>query len=89
MDMRAEPTIELHIEELVLHGFARRDRETVGHALEDELTRLLREQGVPAAWLGGGEIDQINVGQINLPRGLRGAAVGVQVAQRIYRGVGQ
>lgn len=86
--MRSEAAIELHIEELVLHGFARRDREAIARALEHELTRLLSEHGVPSAWLGGGEIDQINVGQINLQRGLRSAAVGAQVAQRIYQGVG-
>jgi hypothetical protein len=34
-------SIELHIEELVLHGFAPADRYLIGGALERELARLL------------------------------------------------
>jgi hypothetical protein len=33
--------IELHIEELVLHGVPEADREAIGHALQDRLTALL------------------------------------------------
>ena len=38
--------IELHIEELVLHGFAPKDRYTIGEAVQRELSRLFAEQGV-------------------------------------------
>ena len=37
--------IELHIEELVLHGFSPRDRDAIGEAVQRELTRLFVEQG--------------------------------------------
>lgn len=38
--------IELHIEELVLHGFAPGDRDRIASAVQQELTVLLTEQGV-------------------------------------------
>ena len=40
--------IELHIEELVLHGFAPGDRHPIGDAVEHELIRLFAEQGLPS-----------------------------------------
>ncbi|MBD0326005.1 MAG: hypothetical protein ICV68_06225, partial [Pyrinomonadaceae bacterium] len=47
------PNIELHIEELILHGFERRDRYAIADAFERELSRLLSEQfaeqGLPSS----------------------------------------
>ena len=43
--------IEVHIEELVLHGFDPRARWTIGDALETELRGLLVERGLPVTWL--------------------------------------
>lgn len=40
--------VELHIEELVLHGFAPHDRHRIGDAVERELHRLLAERGILA-----------------------------------------
>ena len=48
--------IELHIEELVLHGFSPGDRYRIGEAVEQELTRLLADRGVPQSLAEGGEI---------------------------------
>ena len=36
--------LNLHIEELVLHGFAPGDRYRIGEAVQQELTRLFAEQ---------------------------------------------
>jgi hypothetical protein len=41
--------LELHVEELVLHGFAPGDRYRIGEALERTLTQLFVEQGVSAS----------------------------------------
>jgi hypothetical protein len=48
---RPSPDIEVHIAELVLHGFAPGDRRGVADALEAELGRLLAARGLalPAA----------------------------------------
>jgi hypothetical protein len=39
--MKPRPSINLHIEELVLHGFAPGDRHRISEAVEQELTRLI------------------------------------------------
>ncbi|HVV86983.1 MAG TPA: hypothetical protein VHE35_28285 [Kofleriaceae bacterium] len=43
----APARIELHLDELVLHGVAARDRHRVADAVHAELARLLAEQGLP------------------------------------------
>ena len=45
--------IELHIEELVLHGFEPGDRHRIGEAIERELARLFAEQGTPPSLAQG------------------------------------
>ncbi|MEI2579944.1 hypothetical protein [Scytonema sp. PRP1] len=81
--------IELHIEELVLHGFARQDRYRIGDAIQQELTRLLNEQGVPPSVAGSGEIARLDAGTFEVKAGAKPEAIGVQVAQAIYGGLGQ
>src|SRR3712207_3298477 len=54
--------IELHIEELVLHGFAPGDRYRIGEAVQRELARLFAEQGVPPSLVGGGEVAHLDGG---------------------------
>lgn len=46
--IRSPQSVNLHIEELVLHGFAPHDRHRIGDAVERELLRLLTERGVIA-----------------------------------------
>ena len=56
--------IEVHVEELVLHGFAANDRWVVADALQIELQRLVAERGLPAAWLDSPA--KIDAGEIRL-----------------------
>ena len=55
------PAVQLHIEELVLHGFAPADRYRIAAAVQLELTRLLAEHGVSPALQQGGEAQRLNV----------------------------
>ena len=80
-------SIELHIEELVLHGFAPGDRYRIGEAVERELTRLFAERGVPTSLTNGGEIVHQDGGEFNAPPGPKPEVIGIQVAQSVYRGV--
>jgi len=85
------PTLDLRIEELVLHGFAPIDRHQVAGAIECELARLLCEPGAHD-WLrrgGGAHRDghRLDAGSFIVPHGATPDAVGVQVAQAIYRGM--
>ncbi len=84
---RAQPSIEIQIEELVLHGFASSDRYRIGEAVERELARLLIGQGVPG-WLSrGGEVERLDGGTFEVPPGCKAGTVGAQVAQAVYRGL--
>ncbi|MDP9190322.1 MAG: hypothetical protein M3P06_01290 [Acidobacteriota bacterium] len=47
--MAVRPNIELHIEELVLHGFAGTERWSIADAVRAELTAQLAERGLPNA----------------------------------------
>ncbi len=76
--------LELHIEELVLDGFAAADRYAVAEALEQELGRLLADQGVPEAWRAGRGMERLAGGAFSasLVRGSR--QIGAQVARAVY-----
>ena len=82
-------SIELHIEELVLHGFAAADRRAIGAAVEAELTRLLASRGLPASLADGATIRAIDAGRVAVPGDARPANVGVQVAQSVYGGLSE
>lgn len=78
-------SVELHIDELVLHGFAPGDRYRIGDALERELTRLFSEQE-PAAITNGGEIANLDGGTLRLAADSNPDEVGVLVARAVFGG---
>lgn len=77
-------SVELYIEELVLHGFAPGDRHRISDAVERELSRLVAEQGAPGLFGGDAELMQVNAGEFNLKEKASPESVGAQVAQAIY-----
>ena len=79
--------VELHIEELMLHGFAPGDRHRIGEAVERELQRLLAEQGAPDLLNGSVELERIDAGSFNLDENAKSATIGAQVAEAIYSGL--
>ncbi len=81
------PNIELHIEELVLHGFASADRYLIGEAVQRELARLFAEQGVPSSLTSGGELTRLHGGSFNVAPGAKAEAIGTQIAQSVYGGM--
>lgn len=86
---RSRPSVELHIEELVLNGFNPADRYRIGEAVERELTRLLTEQGTPITTTQNVEIAHLNGGAINVKPGSNTEATGIQLARAIYGGLGK
>lgn len=78
--------VELHIEELVLHGFAPGDRHHIGEAVQQELTRLFT-LGVPPSLAQGGEIGRLDGGEFGMTADMQRGAIGTQIAQSIYRGL--
>jgi hypothetical protein len=81
------PGIELHVQELVLHGFAPGDRSRLGRAVQRELARLLAEQGVPPSLARGAEIERVDGGSLEVASGAAAERIGAQVAQAVYGGL--
>ncbi len=82
-----QPSMALHIEELVLHGFAPGDRQRLGEALQRELTRLLAGGGRPGWLAQGGEVARLDGGELTLTPGTPAETVGARVARAVYRGL--
>ena len=88
--MKPKPyNIELHIEELVLHGFSPTDRHAIGEALQRELTRMFAEQGVHSSLGRGFEAERLDGGTFHVKSGTRAQGIGRQVGQAVYSGLQQ
>ena len=81
--------IELHIKELVLHGFNHGDRYLISEAVQVELTRLFSEQGLPSTLSHHVEIGSVDGGAFHATPGSKPAAIGSQVAHAVYGGLGK
>ena len=82
----AQPSVEIEIEELVLHGFSQADRLRIGAALEGELARLVAEGGLPQGFAGGAEVEAIDAGAFVREPLATPASIGGQVAHAVYAG---
>lgn len=78
--------IELHIEELVLHGFSHGDSNRIAGAVEHELARLITEKGVPED-VANGEIAKVDGGSFQLAQGLKPETAGARIAKAVYGGM--
>ena len=76
--------INVHIEELVLHGFAGKTRWDIAEALEHELRGLLVTHGIPPAWQASPE--KLDTTPIQAAVQTKPAATGEQIARVVYRG---
>lgn len=85
--MKQPYNIDLHIEELVLHGFSPNDRYAISEAVQRELTRLFSEQGIHPSLRGGFEVERLDGGTFNMKQGAKANIVGTQVAQAVYGGL--
>jgi hypothetical protein len=77
-------SIELHIEDVVLHGFAASDRYRIGEALQSELTRLLTEHGLPSALSLNQQFERLDVGAIQLVADSKPETTGIQIARTVW-----
>ena len=83
-----QPNIELHIEELVLHGFDGYNQYQIGEAIEREITRLLQERGLPASFNVERNVGRLNAANFTVQQNAKAMSVGNQIAQSIYNGLG-
>ena len=79
--------VELHIEELVLQGFPPDYRHRIGDAVEQELSRLFTERGLPPSLSRGGDIPHLDAGAFEMNTELRAHEVGARVARALYGGM--
>jgi len=86
MDMKKQ-NIELHIEELVLHGFSPGDRHGIAQAVERELAILIEERGAPADLLNNREIERLDGGSFQVMPGSKPEAAGAKIARAVYGGM--
>src|SRR5215216_6516143 len=81
-----QQSFRVHIEELVFHGFAPDNRYEVADAIQHELVRLLTERRESVEAISGR--DAIDAGGFIVKQEARGSEIGTQLAQSIYRGLG-
>ncbi|MBX3234560.1 MAG: hypothetical protein KF814_00290 [Nitrospiraceae bacterium] len=78
-------SIEVHIEELVLHGFSQADRRPIADAVERELSSLFLREGLPAD--RSFEIERMNGGTFRVDEKDREGSTGKGAARAIYGGL--
>jgi hypothetical protein len=82
----AQPSIALHIDELVLDGFDPAARDAIGAAVERELTRLLAEQGAPIG-LHDQEVAALDAGSLQMESSANAEDLGARVARAVFGGL--
>lgn len=76
--------LEIHIEELVLHGFPNVNRKQFQSVVEGELARLFDQQQPSVEWEKVGEISHVDAGrfEVSVDQGIESAGLGV--ARAVY-----
>jgi hypothetical protein len=80
-------TIELHIEELVLHGFDLADSSRITAAIEQELAHLLAEQGIASHLWQGADVFVPDGGTFEVAPGRAPEVAGARVARAVQGGL--
>jgi hypothetical protein len=79
----SRPSVELHIEQLVLRGFSPGDKHAIAAALESELVRLLTEK-TPAPLLGNRSVAAAPAKPLTTTEGARPESVGQHLGRSVY-----
>ncbi len=80
-------SLHVHIEELVLHGFAPAERARIAEAVQSELVRLFMDRGVPPALARGGSVDRLDAGSFPADPAGRGRVTGARIAGALHGGL--
>lgn len=79
-----EYNLEFNIEQLIFEGFSSRERFRISNAIQQQLTRIFRENGIPTSLKNNGNINRLNLQNIDVPSGQKPETIGQQVAQNLY-----
>jgi len=81
--------MELHIQEIVLHGFPRMDYHQVREALQQQLTMLLTQKGLGSSFCGGDRLPYLEGGQFFVPANAGVGDMANRMAGTIYDSLSQ
>jgi hypothetical protein len=79
--------VELHIEQLILHHCAPRDRQRFGATLRREVERLISERGLSPSLPKGADIAWIVGGTLQVGHGATVESRGGEIARAAYEGM--
>lgn len=85
MDLKPRD-IEIHIEELVLHGVDVADRHAVAEALQRELRALVEAEGVHTLLTEPGRFERWRPGPLHVEPGMKPEQLGARLAQTLHQG---
>jgi hypothetical protein len=82
--------IKLHIDRLVLDGFAIDGHEgtLLQHATQDELAWLLTHHGIGEFWQQGCAVPRVTAPMLNLGESESPLSLGQAIGQSVYRSIG-
>ena len=83
----SSPSIEIRINQLVLHGFAHADRRPIAESIERELRVLLTNQDFTAT--DSFTVEQVTGGSFQIESKRRNESAGANIARAIYGGLRQ
>lgn len=83
----SRPSVAVHIEELVLHGFAPHDRRRIAVVVERELARLISEKGIPRSLKKNLAVEQVSGGSFNTNGQVKPQTTGMLIAKTVYKGL--
>jgi hypothetical protein len=81
--------IDLHIDELVLHGFGQRDRRRIAESVQLELARLIAADGQARFLNKPLALERIDGGAFKVQANVKPQLAGWQIAQNIFRSLQQ
>jgi hypothetical protein len=86
MNSKRTTAVEVHIEELVLHGFPESSRMSIAAALESQLGQLFTERGFAGA-PSAIDVESLRTNSVEVPPNTPADKVGRDLGQAIYRSV--
>lgn len=83
--------VKLHIDRLMLEGFQLSGSQGAGvkAAVEAELSRLIKANGVSQEFQRGQVVQRVRAGSFQPARNSTPRALGTQIAQSVYGGIGR
>jgi hypothetical protein len=81
--------VELHIDELVLHGFDRRDGPAIGDAARAELARLVGAAGAPDVLAARGSVELAVADAGELGPDASAELLGGRIGRAVFEGIGR